>query len=211
MGKYECFSFNMSLDSNADDVAGRLGDLSRKASLVMSRAINRTTGHVKTRMSEEAVKRYHVKITKIKRTISVAKKATVGDPSAKILSIGEHPNLISFKVKQSSSWRKLKPSGKRVPKFYLASVKKDSGWKPLTGGAAKPFVASPKKGGVAVFRRLLKHEKAKYPNVKSGIIGIGGPAIPQMIKNKDIMSEVNKDANEMMAKRLDHEIKRILD
>lgn len=208
MGKYECASFNLSLDSNAEDVAGRLGSLSRKASLVMSRAINRTTGHVKTRMKEEAVKRYHVKAQKVSGTISVSKKATAGSPSARVLSIGQHPNLISFDVSPKRAVRTLK-SGKRSPRVYLASVRRDSGRKALAG-SNKPFVMEPRKGGIAVFRRLSKSEKSKYSNLKSGLIGVGGPAIPQMIKNKDIMSEVSKDANEMMAKRLDHEIDRVL-
>ena len=208
MRRYECASFNLSLDSNADDVAGRLGSLSRKASLVMSRAINRTTGHVKTRMKEEAVKRYHVKAQKVSGTISVSKKATAGSPSARILSIGQHPNLISFDVSPKRAVRTLK-SGKRSPGVYLASVEKDSGRKPLAG-RNKPFIMEPKNGGIAVFRRMTEAEKSKHSNSKTGLIGVGGPAIPQMIKNKDIMNKVSEGANEMMAKRLDHEIKRIL-
>ena len=196
----------MSLDSNAKEVTRRLGDLGRKASLVMSRAVNRTSGHVKTRMKEEAVKRYHVKAQKVARTISVPKKATVANPSAKVTSIGSHPNLISFKVSPNKAVRTLK-SGKRSPELYFASVKKDSGQMPLAGNP-KPFVMEPRNGGIAVFRRLAKHEKSKS---KHGIMGVGGPAIPQMIKNKDIMNVVNEDANKMMAKRLDHEIKRLLE
>jgi len=204
--KVEFASFDMSLDSNVADVERMLGNLSNKANMVMSRAINRTTGHVKTRMKEEAVKRYHVKAQKVARTISIPKKATTGNPSAKITSIGSHPNLISFKVSPNRAVRTLK-SGKRSPNVYFASVKKDSGQLPLAGGYAKPFVMEPKNGGIAVFRRLAKHEKSKS---KHGIMGVGGPAIPQMIKNKDIMKVVNKDANDMMAKRLEHEIKQIL-
>ncbi|MCI8337947.1 MAG: hypothetical protein HFH62_04565 [Lachnospiraceae bacterium] len=207
MGKYESFSFGLTLDSNAEDVAGRLGNLSRKAGLVMSRAINRTTGHVKTRMKEEAVKRYHVKAGKVSRTISVPKKATMGSPSARILSIGQHPNLISFDVSPKRAVRTLK-SGKRSPKVYLASVKRDSGRKPLAG-ANKPFIVEPRRGGIAVFCRLSGSEKSRS-NTRSGIIGVGGPAIPQMIKNKDILGKVSEDANEMMAKRLDHEIEQVL-
>lgn len=208
INKVESVSFNMSLESNATDVERMLGNLSHKANLVMSRAINRTTGHVKTRMKEEAVKHYHVKAQKVVKTISIPKKATMGNPSAKIMSIGSHPNLISFKVSPKRAVRTLK-SGKRSPNVYFASVKKESGRMPLTGGYAKPFVMEPKNGGIAVFRRLAKHEKSKSRS-KHGIVGVGGPAIPQMIKNKDIMNVINIDASDMMAKRLEHEIKQIL-
>lgn len=67
----------------------------------------------------------------------------------------------------------------------------------------KPFVAQMKNGHVGLFRRKSNDRKATLK-------GVYGPAIPQLLKKQEIMDKVEEEATQVLLKRIDHEINRVL-
>lgn len=186
------------ITSDISEVERRLGNLSRKANMVMKQAANSAMKNASSDVKKEMAKRYHVLQRNVANTIKT-EKATTGKPYAKIVSSAKHSNLIRFHVVQSRSWKKM--SGRRVPKFYLASVMKKKSSKPLAG-EPKPFIATTKKGFRGVFvRKSVSGRKIR---------GVGGPAIPQMIQNREIMSVIRGNANKELFECIDKKIQGIL-
>ena len=72
----------------------------------------------------------------------------------------------------------------------------------ISGKQSKPFFATTKKGTQGIFFRT--RGKA-YP-----IKQVMGPAIPQIIDNKEIMENIMKNANETLEKRIEHELSRVM-
>lgn len=191
---------DMSITADMDDVRRRLGIFNCKADMIMSRAANRTVGKVNKTMRKEVSRKYLIKSSDVGKTIHVT-KASVSKPSAKIVSTDVHSNLAKFKVSPNRRMRITK-SGNYSPKVYKASVERSTGMSALSG-SPKPFITTMKSNGfTGLFAR--KNDKGK------AIRGIYGPAVPQMLKNKKIVSEICDSANKMMADRLKHEIDREL-
>ena len=114
-------------------------------------------------------------------------------------SAGGGIELSKYKVSPKTPVRYRGKS--RSPRVYKAGVKKDGGIKPLDGDP-KSFVAVMKSGHVGVFTR----KNGKSLPIKQ----LYGPSVPQIVKNEDIMSKINKEASETLQKRIDAEINNIL-
>lgn len=183
---------------DADMVEKRLGSLYEKAPVVMSRAANRTAATVAKTMRQEGAKRYRITSANIGKTIRT-QRATYTFPYAAVKSTGEHVNLAKFRVTPNRPVNILQ-SGERSPGAYRASVRQGQSEVYLTG-TKKPFIAVMKNGYVGMFRRK---------NLRT-IEGVAGPSVPQMLKNTEIMHVIDTNASEMMQKRLEHEISRMLE
>ena len=61
-----------------------------------------------------------------------------------------------------------------------------------------------KNGHIGLFQRKSTSKK------KRGIKAIFGPSIPQLLKKKEIIDKVEEEAGEVLLKRIDHELDRIL-
>ena len=181
------------------EVERKLGDLSHKANIVMSRASNRTITNVTKNMKSEVKKKYRIKSSDIGKTIT-AKRASVNQPFASVISTDRHPNLAKFKVSPNRPVKVLK-SKKRSPKAYMAAVERTNSGIYLTG-ENKPFIATMQNGFTGLFqRKSVKNRRLK---------GVYGPAVPQMLKNDAVMRVINQEASEMMMKRVEAEIKHLL-
>lgn len=64
------------------------------------------------------------------------------------------------------------------------------------------FLARMKSGHLGVFNRV---ENGKFP-----IVQRYGPSVPQMLENANVQKYVEDRATEMLAKRMEHEIDRML-
>ncbi|MEN8702495.1 phage tail protein [Bacillus infantis] len=170
-----------------NDVRERLGTFSRKAPNAISSALNRAVTNVSSNVSKEVRKKYTVKSSDIKQTLSKT-RASRQDLHAIVKSKGELLPLDRFKV----SPRSVQPKRKKPIKV---AVKKE-GLKPLLGA----FVGEIH--GTKVFKRV---GKKRLP-----IRRLFGPSIPQMIENEEVRSFINQEGNETFNRRLDHEINRIL-
>ena len=154
---------------------------------VLSLATNRTLEGLRSDAVSETRKRYHVKASDVRKTLTL-KKASAGHLMATMLSQGPRRSLAAYKLTPSSP-----PRG---GKGLKGAVKTD-GLKPLKdaflvkrGGQYKPYI--------------------RIGGGRDGIEPIISPAIPQIIKNEESVAAMEKGASERFGKRLDHEILRLL-
>lgn len=169
------------------DVERRLGQYKSKAPIVLYLALNRAASNLNTNLKRETRKRYVIKQKDIKLAVTKASRFKL---SAVVKSEGERIPLDKFKVSPNV------PRHKNPPKSLKVQVKKD-GIKELFHA----FVVNI--NGNKVFER---RDKAHLPIDK-----LFGPAIPQMIRNKETVEYAEKEAIKTYEKRLDHEIKRVLE
>ena len=156
----------------------------------MMRAMNRTARNIATTTKREVASRYFVKQKQVADTLKIS-KASKSNLEVAVVSKGEKLELEKFKVSPREPV-KIISREERTPKVYKAAVKKAGGLKPLYG----------KKGTQGIFFR--SRGKA-YP-----IKQVMGPAIPQIIDNKEIMENIMKKANETLEKRIEHELSRVM-
>jgi len=176
---------------NVEEIKAKLGSLGQNAPKVISRVINRVIVNVKKNMAVSAKKRYIVKTEDIKKTLT-SSNATSSNLSAFVRSSGTLIPLYKFKVSPNQ------PRPKNPPKNFKARVLKASSLKPLQG-----FVAKMKSGHLGVFERK---DSSRLP-----IKELYGPPIPQMLGNEEVWKDIEKEANQTVEKRMDHEIKRLLE
>lgn len=208
-----------------DEVAIRekLGELAHKSDVVMRRAANRALTTANKTVKKETAKRYRIKQSDVNKTLTLH-RASGSALYASVVSKGRHENLAQFKVSPLRRPRRKKRGG-YTPNVYKAAVEKGGGLKKLDG-KVKPFVATMPNGFTGVFQRKVAKQKkglaglfakvVKWRRKRSGkrtdnqIEAVQAPAVPQIIKNDAVMVVVTKEANEMMLKRAEHEIERIL-
>lgn len=172
----------------------RLKTLESKAPIVLARAINRAANAAKVKTAKEISSKYQISSPKVKSTISM-KKANRGNLMAEVESKGKNIGLYKFKVSPKTKVKK------GTPKTYRASVKKEGGYKALSGNP-KPFVMEMKNGHMGVFARNGKS--------RTSISELYGPAVPQMIKNEEIADSIERRTQEVLNNRIEHEISYLL-
>ncbi len=178
-------------------VAYRLGQYSKKAPTVMMRALNRATTTAKTEVIKQAKENYFVGSAEARKTITIT-KATRDRLRAVVTSKATRRELIAFKVSPKN------PKPKKRPKMVKVAVKKEGGLKELLGAFVRSGTSS---GKPHVF---MREGKERYPiHIKYG------PSVPEMIgknlNNRGFKVLVEKRVQETYEKRLDHEIKRVLE
>lgn len=169
------------------DVERRLGKYKSKAPIVLYRALNRAASNLNTNLKRETRKRYVIKSRDIKLDISKASRYKL---RAEVKSEGERIPLEKFKVSPKV------PRPKKPPRSLKVQVKKD-GMKELMHA----FITNIQ--GNKVFQRK---GKSRLPIEK-----LFGPAVPQMARNKETVRYIEKEAVSTYEKRLQHEIKRVLE
>lgn len=184
--------------TSVEEIEKRLGNFKSQTPLVLSRAINRAIQNVKKNMGKETSQLYYISSSDVKKTVKVT-KASKGSLKAAAISSGAGIELTKYKVSPKTPVRYRGAS--RSPRVYKAGVKKSGGLKPLDGDP-KSFVAVMKSGHVGVFTR----KGGKSLPIKQ----LYGPSVPQIVKNEDIMTKINKEASETLQKRIDAEINNIL-
>lgn len=168
----------------------RLGNCDKKLPSILARSYNRASGKFKTEINKETRKEYTIKSKDINSTITI-KKATKSNLGAVVKSKGGMEPLTKYKVSPK------KPNPAKPPKFFKAAVKKD-GLKVIP----KAFMATYKGQDIA----FQREGKERMP-----INRLSGPAVPSILDNKDNRKHAYKEATDMLYKRLDHEINRVLE
>lgn len=184
---------------NQKQIEKKLGDMKSKAPAVMARAINRAVTAAKTAMGKEASAKYYVTSETVKSTVRLT-RASAGNLRGIATSKDARVPLYKFKVSPKTPVR-VTGRGRRSPSVYKAAVKKAGGYKPLDGNP-KAFVTGFKTGHSGVFERK---SSSRFPIKK-----LYGPAVPQMLKSEDVFPEIEKRTNEVLQKRLEHEVSRLL-
>lgn len=176
------------------EVKKALVTLGNRADAVIARAANRAMTTANKRMSKEVRERYvAVKNEDVKKAL-FKRRASANRPTATLIYKSKHENL--YKMGKVSPRRIVKRNN---PPFYEAQVMKDGQMTPLKR-RPRPFVQKmPQNGHVGLFRRKSDDGLRK-------IEAVYAPALTQMMTNKEVLANVEKETGETFLKRLDHEI-----
>lgn len=190
-------------------VKERLGALESQSTKVIVRAVNRSYTSGKNAIAEEARKGYYLSQHDVNgKNILKITKATYSNPVATLKYTDRHRNLYLWNGKKAVSpgkiinWSHGKPN---VP-IYKAAVKRGHGKVELRG-ENKPFIQKVRSGEDGEFVGLFRRRTAKRD---SQLVGVGGPATPQILKQDKIMDKFQRTAGPVLQKRLDHEIDAVL-
>lgn len=196
---------NVTITVSEAEVKRRLGTLANKSGVVISRAANRAISTGKKAIKQETAKIYNVNQKDVDKILKV-EKATTAHPVVHMTYRDSHMNLAAFGKKSSLTPRyPIKSSSPYDPdpEYVKAKVMTGRGAVALQHGP-KPFVQISKKSGViGLFRRVDNSSRAP-------IRGVAAPALPQVIKNEEVIARFNRDVTGMFVKRLNHEIDQIL-
>ena len=201
---------NVTVTVSEAEVKRRLGILANKSGVVISRAANRAITTGKMAIKQETAKIYNVNQKDVDKILKV-EKATTAHPTVHMSYRDAHSNLFWFGSKQSGTQAPITPrypikSSSPYdpdPEYVKAKVMTGRG-AVILGSKPKPFVQIAKKSGViGLFQRVDNSSRAS-------IRGVAAPALPQVIKNEEVIARFNRDVSGMFIKRLNHEIDQIL-
>lgn len=188
-----------------EEVKKRLGTLASKSGAVESRAANRSIATAKKVIKQETAKVYNVRQKDVEETLKT-QRATASHPTAYLRFTDTNKNLYHFGKPSTLSPRNPIRSSSPYdpdPPYVTAQVMTAKGKKPLDG-SIKPFVQISKKtGNIALFQRTSRDSRAP-------LRGVAAPAMPQIIKNDDVMARFSVETSKMFLKRLNHEIDQVL-
>lgn len=178
------------IDANfIKEIEKTLGRYKSKTPIVLYRALNRAASTTKTAATKKVRGKYHIKSRDIKNTMDTI-KANKSRLGAIVISRGNHIPLDKFRYKPKN------PRPKNPPNSLQVAVKRD-GYKDLKSAFVSDI------SGNKIFKRVGAE---RLP-----IRRLAGPATPQMLSNEKVQSYVNEEATETFFKRLDHEVKRVLE
>lgn len=203
------------LSVDVDEIQHRLGVLADKSGEVIARAVNRSYPTGKSAIAKETRKRYYVTAKDINDGLNIT-KATAASPTAKLNYTGKHKNLYLWNRQRAVTpnviihWPQGRGGSPNV-KVYKASVARGHSKLSLLGDN-KPFIQRVRSGEkgefVGLFRRVKDGKRGKNNIV--GLESVQAPAIPQIIKNEEVMAQFRRATGPMLQKRLEHEIDVVL-
>lgn len=174
------------IKSDLQKVQLRLGKHFKQAPSVISRALNRAAEATKTTAVREVTQNYFLKSKDIRPTMTTYKSTKTRLRASVVVKDNKMP-LERFKVSPS------KPRPKNPPVLKVG-VKKP-GLKDLPGAFVIPNLKIYERVG-----RPRKPIKRKF-----------GPAVPQIVNGEKMRYEIQNESYRTYQKRLDHEIKRIME
>ncbi|SFA91615.1 Prophage minor tail protein Z (GPZ) [Cohnella sp. OV330] len=158
------------------------------------RAMNRATQRVRTESGREVSRIYHVRAGDVKNTVSI-KRGSARSMVSEVRWKGGNIPLFKFRTNPNKPRDPMRPP----PKILKAAVKR-AGLKPVKGA----FIARVGAGGhIGAFKRAGRR---RLP-----IEELYGPAVPIMVGEEHVLNNLGDIAETEVKKRLDHEIKRILE
>jgi hypothetical protein len=175
--------------SALDGITKKLKGFEKEVPQAIQQAVNRTVDHVATKVGRVVTKHYNITTKEVKETLT-KRKASRGSLYAFVRIRGKRFTLARFL-----------PGGLRsTSKIAKVKIKKGAGYKRV-GGDPKAFVQKVT-GNFHIMRRA---GSKRYPVDVMRTI-----ATAQMVDNVDVKGIIQKDANTMLVKRVEHEIERRL-
>ena len=156
-------------------------------------ASNRALETVRTEAVRETSKRYFVKAGEVRKTFK-PKKASANNLYGAMISRGKRKNISKYQITP-----KTQQAGRK--QGFRGAVKQEGGLKPLPKGT---FMLNTPNAGPVLFLRVASG------NSWANITHVFSPSIPQIVKNDETVEVVEKRAQEVFIKRLDHEVMRLL-
>lgn len=197
---------------NEAEIKRRLGSLENLSGKVIARAVNRSYPTGKKAIAKGATEEYRITQKDVNSALKIT-NAKQSNPTATLKYTGGHRNIYLWNNKKAVSpnliirWKHGKPNVKR----YKAAVKRGGAKKRLNGeggpGDNKPFIQRVREGEKSEFTGLFRR---KTTDRESKLVAVHAPAIPQILKNEEIMVNFSCSAGPMLQKRLEHEIDAIL-
>lgn len=161
-------------------VAKYLEEAPKKVQRAAYFAVKRTVTRVRKNLAKQARTEYTVKSGNVKKALSVSSPSYANIRTA-ITATGRQLPLSAFMV------RKLARGPMKV------QVKRSGGLKPVKGlfqNDAAGFSAP-----------MHRRQPARLP-----LHTPGGPSVPQMVENHAVIDEVEKDGEQFLAARFEHEV-----
>jgi len=182
---------------DVEKVERKLKQYGKKAPTVIMRALNRAATTARAEVITQAKENYWVTSKDVRKTMTIT-KASKDKLRAIVTSKATRRELAAFKVSPKN------PRPKKPPKIVKVAIKKEGGLKELLGAFVQKGTSSGKP------HVLIRESKDRYPiHIKYG------PSVPEMIgknlNNRQFNMMVETKARETYQKRLDHEIKRVLE
>jgi hypothetical protein len=203
--------FSTTIEIDETEIKKRLGTLSEYSGKVMSRAVNRAYPTGKTTIARETRKRYLITAKEINdsKTLHIT-KATPSSPTAILEYTGGHRNLAWWNNKRAVTPNTIIHWSHGIPnvRTYKAAVMRGTPKQELIGeDNNKPFIQRVRKGERSDFTGLFRRNGSDR---NSKLVSVQAPAIPQIIKNEEVMAQFRRAAGPMLQKRLEHEIDVVL-
>lgn len=202
---------DMTVEVDVEEIKQRLGILSDQTGKVIARAVNRSYPTGRAAIARETRKRYLITAKEINdaKTLHIT-KATSSSPTAMLEYTGNHRNLAWWNNKKAVSPNIIIHWSHGVPnvRTYKAAVMRGTPKQELIGeNNNKPFIQRVREGEKSDFTGLFRR---KGPDRTSKIVSVQAPAIPQIIKNDEVIAQFRRAAGPMLQKRLEHEIDAVL-
>lgn len=188
------------------DIKRRLGNLSHKSGHVISRAANRSAATGKKVIKQEATRIYNINQKDVEK-IFRQERATASHPYVQMVFRDPHRNLAVFGSRKNvltprTPVRSSDPTNPD-PAFYKAKIMNGHHAAALNG-SPKPFIQFAGKNKMAILLQR-KNRSSRAP-----LRGVAAPAIPQILKNNEVLKKFNDETSAMFVKRLEHEIDQAL-
>lgn len=164
-------------------VAKYLEEAPKKVQRAAYFAVKRTVTRVRKNLAKQARTEYTVKSGNVKKALSVSSPSYSNIRTA-ITATGRQLPLSAFMV------RKLSRGPMKV------QIKRSGGLKPVKG-LFQMFKNGAEEDSFPMHRR----QPARLP-----LHTPGGPSVPQMVENHAVIDEVEKDGEQFLAARFEHEL-----
>lgn len=167
---------------NLRQVQEALKDTPYRVNVILARSINRAATNARANMAKTVVKEYTVKSSDVKSTVNVV-NATPYKTYATVKSKGQRIDLVDFKLTPKVLFK-----GQHD---YSVQVHRSGGLKRVPG-----FAAQSNKWGL-----FMRTGASRFP-----IKRLMGPSVPQMIGNKNVIEEIENQAQSLLNERLQSEL-----
>lgn len=192
-------SFDLDI-SQITNLAQAMPEFEQEIIAATKPALQRTAEHIITKSGQIVSRHYHIKSGDVKKTFSILNNRAGFTWAVK--STGRRLLLTQF-PHRPGSWAAYKRDWPRPA--VEVKIKRNGDFKPLRSKKLGVFMVplsttAAGKATAGIYRRAGKERTPIYPMVTL--------AIPQMITSLGVAKEISAAANEMLARRLDHEILR---
>lgn len=196
----------LKVEIKSKEVKKRLGSLQHRSSHVIARAANRSIRTGETAIKRKSQKVYRVKQEDVEKVLRV-NRATSKNPHARFTFKDTHQNLAKFSSVENTlsprtPVRSTDPYNPN-PAYYKAKIMR-GGRAIALRGDPKPFVQFAGKNKEAILLRR-KNKSSRAP-----LQGVAAPAMPQILKNEEIIEEFEEKTAVKFQERLEHEIDAVL-
>ena len=191
------------------EIERALGMQKDKSKQVLKAAINDTVKETDKLLANEANKRYYIKKTKVKKTLS-KKKATVSKLEGLVISTGGANELYDYKVSPRAYNPRNRPKAGHKGNVNRMNKAKNLYLRPGHKDKYKAFVVKYKSGHISIAQRVPGTKMRDKPN-KEGIKNMYSLATPKLLgEEQGVYGIVEPQMYDILEQSIERELQRIL-